>query len=77
MYDSAKRHKDDSDHWQDKDTVWHDVLVFRPTAVQFAEELKKGDKIELRGSLNISSSRMKTATTAHRLKLLPDLYSTK
>lgn len=45
-------YKDDSDQWQDKESVWHDALVFRPAAVQFAEKLKKGDKVELIGSLS-------------------------
>ncbi|GAB3967717.1 hypothetical protein GCM10028806_10520 [Spirosoma terrae] len=45
-------YKDDSGQWQDKESVWHDVLVFRPFAVQFAEKLKKGDKVELIGSLS-------------------------
>lgn len=44
-------YKDDSGQWQDKESVWHDVLVFRPVAVQFAEKLKRGDKVELIGSL--------------------------
>jgi single-strand DNA-binding protein len=48
-------YKDDSGQWQDKESVWHDVLVFRPAAVQFAEKLKKGDKVELIGSLSYKS----------------------
>jgi single-strand DNA-binding protein len=38
--------------WKDKETVWHDVLVFRPTAIQFAKDLKKGDKVEISGSIS-------------------------
>lgn len=44
-------YRDDSGQWQDKESVWHDVLVFRPLAIQFAEKLKKGDKVEIIGSL--------------------------
>lgn len=45
-------YKDDSGNWIDKETLWHDVLVFRPLAVQFAEKLKKGDKVDIIGSLS-------------------------
>lgn len=38
--------------WKDKETVWHDVLVFRPTTIQFAKELKKGDRVEVKGTLS-------------------------
>ncbi len=38
--------------WKDKETVWHDVLIFRSTTAQFAKELKKGDKVELSGTLS-------------------------
>ncbi|HAK77560.1 MAG TPA: hypothetical protein DCM71_11765, partial [Runella sp.] len=45
-------YKDDAGQWHDKETIWHNVLVFRPVAIQFAEKLKKGDKVELIGSLS-------------------------
>lgn len=45
-------YKDDAGQWHDKETIWHNVLVFRPAAIQFAEKLKKGDKVELVGSLS-------------------------
>ncbi len=38
--------------WEDKETVWHDVFVFRPSASKFANELKKGDKLEISGSIS-------------------------
>jgi len=38
--------------WEDKETVWHDVFVFRPSASKFANELKKGDKVEISGSIS-------------------------
>lgn len=38
--------------WKDKETIWHDVLIFRATTAQFAKELKKGDRVEVTGSLN-------------------------
>lgn len=37
--------------WKDKETIWHDVLVFRPQAAHFARDLKKGDAVQISGSL--------------------------
>ncbi len=38
--------------WKDKETIWHDVLVFRPNAAHFARDLKKGDAVSITGSLS-------------------------
>ncbi len=38
--------------WIEKETAWHDVLVFRPAAAKFASALKKGDRVELSGSIS-------------------------
>jgi len=38
--------------WKDKETIWHDVLVFRPNAAHFARDLKKGDAVTITGSLS-------------------------
>ncbi len=45
-------YKDENDKWQDKESIWHEVLVFRPIAVQFAKELKKGDLVDITGSIS-------------------------
>jgi single stranded DNA-binding protein len=37
--------------WTEKESIWHDVLVFRPQAAHFARELRKGDPINISGSL--------------------------
>lgn len=37
--------------WIDKETIWHDVLVFSPITCKFANELKKSDKVEISCSL--------------------------
>lgn len=37
--------------WKDKETIWHDVLVFRPQAAHFARDLKKGDAVQISCSL--------------------------
>ncbi len=38
--------------WVEKETEWHDVLVFRPAAVKYANELKKSDKVDISASLS-------------------------
>ena len=37
--------------WKDKETVWHDVLVFRAQAAHFARDLRKGDAVNITGTL--------------------------
>lgn len=42
--------------WKDSNTtLWHDVLIFRPAAIDKAKTLKKGDRIEVRGSISYRS----------------------
>ena len=38
--------------WKEKESLWHDVLVFRPYAVTITKELKKKDIVEIKGSLS-------------------------
>ena len=38
--------------WKDRETVWHDVLVFRPATAHFARDLKKGDRVQITGSIS-------------------------
>ncbi len=38
--------------WKDRETVWHDVLVFRPATAHFARELKKGDRVQITGAIS-------------------------
>jgi len=38
--------------WKDKDSIWHDVLVFRAQAAHFAKDLKKGDAVEITGGVH-------------------------
>jgi single stranded DNA-binding protein len=38
--------------WKNKESLWHDVLVFRPSAVSIAKELKKSEIVEISGSLS-------------------------
>lgn len=47
----VKDEKTGETKWKDKETIWHDVLVFRPNAAHFARDLKKGDAVTITGSL--------------------------
>ena len=47
----VKDEKTGETKWKDKETMWHDVLVFRPNAAHFARDLKKGDAVTITGSL--------------------------
>lgn len=38
--------------WKERDPVWHDVLVFRPTAAHYTRELKKGDRVRISGEIS-------------------------
>lgn len=38
--------------WKDRETVWHDVLVFRPATAHFARDLKKGDRVQVTGGIS-------------------------
>lgn len=38
--------------WKDRETVWHDVLVFRPATAHFARDLKKGDRVQITGAIS-------------------------
>ena len=51
--DSYPQKEGDKTIWIDsKETLWHDVLVFRPYTVTIAKNLKKGDRVEITGSLS-------------------------
>lgn len=45
-------YKDENDQWQDKEAIWHEVLVFRTLSIQFAKELKKGNLVDISGSIS-------------------------
>lgn len=51
--DSYPKKEGDNTVWTDsKETLWHDVLVFRPYVVAIAKSLQKGDRVEIIGSLS-------------------------
>ena len=51
----TKDEKNGEIKWKDKETVWHDVLVFRAQAAHFARDLKKGDAVYITGGLAYKS----------------------
>lgn len=45
-------YKDDSDQWHDKETVWHNVLVFSPSVLEVVKSLKTGTRVKVTGTLS-------------------------
>lgn len=45
-------YKDDSGNWQDKETVWHNILAFNPRLIEQLKSLKKGTRVTISGSLS-------------------------
>ena len=49
---TTNSYKDKNGQWQNKETLWHDVIVFNSNAMATAKDLKKGDKVHLKGTLS-------------------------
>ena len=45
-------YKDKEDQWQDKETLWHNVLVFNPKFIEVVKNLKKGTRLKVTGELS-------------------------
>lgn len=45
-------YKDQDGNWQNKDTIWHQVLIFKPALVLEAQSFKKGVRLKITGSLS-------------------------
>jgi single-strand DNA-binding protein len=45
-------YKDQDGNWQEKDTIWHDVVAFSPKLVQALKAFKKGTRLEVTGALS-------------------------
>jgi single stranded DNA-binding protein len=56
--------------WKDKETIWHDVLVFRPQAAHFARDLKKGDAVQISGSLAYKPFKDENGNTKHQVNII-------
>ena len=44
--------QDEEGQWQNKETVWHNVLAFSPIIIEGIQALKKGTRIKVEGSLS-------------------------
>lgn len=44
--------QDDKGDWQQKSTVWHDLITFSPPVIQQVNSLKKGSRVQITGSLS-------------------------
>ena len=45
-------YKDQNEEWQDKETQWHNILVFSSRMIELVKRLKKGTRLEITGSLS-------------------------
>ena len=45
-------YKDKDDNWQDKETLWHNVVSFNPTLIEMLKGFKKGVRLEISGALS-------------------------
>ena len=45
-------YKDEEGNWQDKTTLWHNIIAFSPTIIEALKSLKSGTRIEVTGSLS-------------------------
>lgn len=45
-------YKDQDDNWQEKETFWHQLVVFNPRVIEELKSLKKGTRIKVTGSLS-------------------------
>lgn len=56
--------------WKDKETIWHDVLVFRSQAAHFARDLKKGDALQINGTLAYKPFKDENGNTKHQVSII-------
>lgn len=53
--------KNDKGEWIEKEPVWHSVLVFAPSVMDYARAYKKGDRMKITGSLSYRIQEVKTS----------------
>ena len=44
-------YKDENDNWQEKETIWHNLVAFNPRVIEEIKSLKKGTRIKVTGTL--------------------------
>lgn len=49
---TADSYLDENEQWVQKDTIWHNVLVFSPLVIEQVKSLKQGTRLELIGFLS-------------------------
>lgn len=52
---TTERYQDDNEQWQDKETIWHNVVAYSPKVMTVLTSMKKGTRIEVEGSLSYRS----------------------
>lgn len=53
--DSYPANNEAETKWIERETVWHDVLVFRATTAHYARDLQKGDRVRITGEISYRS----------------------
>lgn len=56
--------------WEDKGTVWHNVLAFSETLRKQVSALKKGDKVELTGAISYRPFKDENGVTRHSAAII-------
>ena len=45
-------YKNEKEEWVDKETLWHDILVFSPSLIEQVKTFKKGTRLKVTGSIS-------------------------
>lgn len=45
-------YQDQDGNWQEKETLWHNIIAFSPTAIETVKHFKKGTRLKITGSLS-------------------------
>ena len=45
-------YQDEHDKWVEKDTIWHDLIIFSPRVASEIQSLKRGTRVKITGSLS-------------------------
>lgn len=70
--DSYPAKEGDQTIWKDKESQWHEILVFRPYTVAIAKELKKLDIVEITGSLSYRPFKYENSYTKHEASIIAE-----
>lgn len=52
---------DKDGHWQDRQTVWHDIMVFNPNLIEVVKNFKTGTRLKIVGALSYRPFELKIA----------------